>query len=562
MRDIAKALSLLIPTLDQISSISGVPGMSLGVFHEGEVVFRHNYGHRDAWSSPATSQTIYPIGSLTKSFTALLYGSLVADNLLDWDAPMRTSLPEFRSREPEINNYATAADLLSHRTGIPGYEFLYWASPLLLNDSAIIPMFASFPRENQFRQAWLYNNLGYGLVSLQMSHVTGQDYDKLIQARILEPLNMTRTGTKFDKESTEDVASVFLVTEDKEAIKNLRPFFLPGSAMIAAGGLASCVDDLLSFYQLLTQQLSEENESSDVPGTSPRLKRLETVVSPHAFIRSQRSGNLEQTYAMGWIRTQLPAELGIMGLNSGLVQEMPVVGRGSGSRLALYHQGNLPGATSAVYLFPETNSGVVVLANAFGLSDVPDWISQAIISTLFDDERSPDSYVKLAQEAVTNNQQYLNKTAEILKSLKRPGPNQEILGQYSGKYLSTSNPLFLEIYEFEGHLRVAFQGLPEQEFLLEWLYEDVFSWFPSSLEMMRRGRYPLPVSYYLLAFERDALGTVYGLRWPYSEDESTTYIFSKTSESQLNPTMQGSWELGSFGFLLILGVVVVLYRRF
>ncbi|KAK0721125.1 hypothetical protein B0H67DRAFT_486558 [Lasiosphaeris hirsuta] len=51
---------------------------------------------------------------------------------------------------------------------------------------------------------------------------------------------------------------------------------------------------------------------------------------------------------------------------------MPVAGQNSPSRLAVYHQGNLPGATSAVYLFPETQSGVVVLTNAYGLSDVAD----------------------------------------------------------------------------------------------------------------------------------------------------------------------------------------------
>jgi CubicO group peptidase (beta-lactamase class C family) len=239
---------------------------------------------------PTTSQTIYPIGSLTKSFTSLPYGSLVADELLDWDAPIRDSLPEFRSCEPEVDKYATAADLLSYRTCVPGGELLYWASPPLLNDSAIIPMFASFPQEDHFRQGWVYNNLGYGIVSLQMSRATGQAYDDLLRTRILQPFNMTRTGTKSDTESMGDVADVFLVTEDKEKVENRRPLFAPGSALIAAGGLTACVDDLLSFCRVLTRQLSEENESKDATGTSPLLKQLATFVSPHTFIKGQRSG--------------------------------------------------------------------------------------------------------------------------------------------------------------------------------------------------------------------------------------------------------------------------------
>lgn len=83
-----------------------------------------------------------------------------------------------------------------------------------------------------------------------------------------------------------------------------------------------------------------------------------------------------------------------MGLNPWLTK-MPIINT---SRIALYHQGNLPGATSAVYLFPETRSGIVVLGNGYGLSDAPDWIAQLIIEALFETESKTD-YVALAREA-------------------------------------------------------------------------------------------------------------------------------------------------------------------
>jgi hypothetical protein len=250
-----------------------------------------------------------------------------------------------------------------------------------------------------------------------------------------------------------------------------------------------------------------------------------------------------------------------MGLNPGLVRAFPVVGQKSNSRFALYHQGNLPGATSAVYLFPETNSGVVVLANAYGLSDVPDWISQAITSTLFDDGTPADEYARLAQEAVTNNQQYLSQTVEALRSLKQPNPEERVLGQYSGKYVNDGATFFLEIYEAGGRLRVAFQGQPEEEFFLEPLYEDVFSWFPSSLEIARRGRYAPPVSYYLLSFYRDAFGAISKLRRPHSEGDGSAHIFTNISASQLPRSAWKGWDFGLLSLLLVSGVVVILYRR-
>lgn len=142
MKNILAKLSLLAPTFDQIASLSGVPGVSIGVLHHGDVVFRYNYGYRDIESrEPTTTRTIYPIASLT----ALVYDSLVSDDILDWHSPIRNILPEFRSRAEEVERLASAADLLAHRTGIPGGETLYFHAQPLLNDSSIIPMFCAPP---------------------------------------------------------------------------------------------------------------------------------------------------------------------------------------------------------------------------------------------------------------------------------------------------------------------------------------------------------------------------------------------------------------------------------
>lgn len=89
--------------LCEIVLLSGVPGVSIGVLHHGDVVFCYNYGYRDMeLHEPVTTHTIYPIASLSKAITALVYGSLVSDGILDWHSPIHNILPEFCSTAQEV----------------------------------------------------------------------------------------------------------------------------------------------------------------------------------------------------------------------------------------------------------------------------------------------------------------------------------------------------------------------------------------------------------------------------------------------------------------------------
>ena len=77
-----------------------IPGIAIGVVHDGKVIYVKAYGQRDLEKKlPVTTETLFPIGSITKSFTATGLGMLVDDGVLDLDAPIRGYLPEFRLRD-------------------------------------------------------------------------------------------------------------------------------------------------------------------------------------------------------------------------------------------------------------------------------------------------------------------------------------------------------------------------------------------------------------------------------------------------------------------------------
>lgn len=287
MRSPAHLLPQLAPAIDKIASLSGVPGVSVGVIHDGHVVFRYNYGHGDvAAKTSTTSDTIYPIASLSKSFTAFLYASLVHDGLADWSTPIREILPDFHSASSEVSMEATPVDLISHRTGIAGGESLYWHGQPLLNDSDIIPVFGSQPSVHRFRTGWMYNNLGYAIVGLAMIALSGQTYSELFQSRIARPLGLDRTGLAFDQCESCDVAKAYLTTEDGTPFENENPLIPAGTAMVAAGAIRSSVNDLLVFYGSMLRQLGA---TADPDPSQYSLRGLPIITSANLPCKTVKS---------------------------------------------------------------------------------------------------------------------------------------------------------------------------------------------------------------------------------------------------------------------------------
>lgn len=283
MRNITAALTSLTPLWTQIANISSVPGVSIGVFHEGNVIFRNSIGYRDLEQRlPSTSDTVYPIGSLSKAFTASIYGSLVDEGVVAWDSPIRDILPDFSSGSSEVETLTNAIDLLSHRTGIVGGESLYFHAQPLLDDTSLVAAYAGLPQLGPFRSTTQYNNLGYGMVSQAMSQVTGKSYSDLLERYITQPLGLERTGVEFDRRHPLNTAEKYLVADDGSVIENPRSLYYEGTYMLASGGIWSSVNDLLTFYQEVLKAAAQE--ITDAEAFQPPLKQQSTILTGHTFL--------------------------------------------------------------------------------------------------------------------------------------------------------------------------------------------------------------------------------------------------------------------------------------
>src|SRR2546422_611302 len=93
-----------------------VPGLSVAVVKNGEVVLAKGYGVRRVGdSTPVDANTLFAIGSNTKAFTAAALGILVDEGKIAWDDPVIKHLTWFQMYDPYVTREITVRDLLTHR---------------------------------------------------------------------------------------------------------------------------------------------------------------------------------------------------------------------------------------------------------------------------------------------------------------------------------------------------------------------------------------------------------------------------------------------------------------
>ncbi|NRB53208.1 MAG: beta-lactamase family protein [Saprospiraceae bacterium] len=168
--------------------------VSAAIIKGEDIIWSKAYGVSDRSSSTkADSNTIFRVGSVTKSFTAVLMMQLEAEGLLDIEEPVEHYFPAVK----QIKGYSDSTrfsfrQLAAHTAGLqrePDWEDAYtgpiqdWEEKLL----ACIPKTAF---QSKLGEKYSYSNIGYGILGLALSKVAGKSYIELVQERIFKPLGM------------------------------------------------------------------------------------------------------------------------------------------------------------------------------------------------------------------------------------------------------------------------------------------------------------------------------------------------------------------------------------
>ncbi|MEE4295616.1 MAG: serine hydrolase domain-containing protein [Wenzhouxiangella sp.] len=176
----------------------GVPGGAYAVVHNGEIERVGTYGIRRVGShTPITADTVFRTASVSKTFAAQLTSLLVAENLLHWEDPVTTYLPDFRLKDPSATRQLKLHHLVGQSTGIVSnaYDNLLNANQSL---ERILPKFAELEPLCEPGSCYTYQNVLFAMVEPAIEQTTGQNYEVLLEERLFKPLNMHRSSVGFD----------------------------------------------------------------------------------------------------------------------------------------------------------------------------------------------------------------------------------------------------------------------------------------------------------------------------------------------------------------------------
>jgi CubicO group peptidase (beta-lactamase class C family) len=171
--DIVADLDVFIPTY---MSQEGIPGVTIALIRDGEVVWREGFGVANMLTRrPITPETLFEVASNSKVVTAYIALQLVDQGLLSLDAPLNDYLPEPWLPPSEYRDVISLRQVLSHSSGL---------GHLTLDRNNLFA-----PGEDYF-----YSGLGFGYLQAVIEQVTGQSLEQLAQEMVFTPLGMSSSS--------------------------------------------------------------------------------------------------------------------------------------------------------------------------------------------------------------------------------------------------------------------------------------------------------------------------------------------------------------------------------
>ena len=293
--------------------------------------------------TPVDGNTIFDIGSVTKTFVATVLAELVDQGVVKLSDPLEMYLPS-NVTVPSYNGYKiTLKDLATHSSGLP-----YWPAGWTWDKYYTTPQVYGFLANSTFEDepgtVAKYSNIGMGMLGQALSLKMGVPLIHLIEDRILNVLGMNSTGFAMNETGTlipEDIKSRFAVGHMVGNESKL--VFLP-QEVTAAGAMYSTVNDLLKYVSANLGLIDTKINPSMEETHSIRLPFYELQVP-----FKDPSGNESTPYAyegLSWFST---TNLGTQ---------------------VVWHNGGIDGYSSFVGFNPSKQIGLVILCSCF-FTDVP-----------------------------------------------------------------------------------------------------------------------------------------------------------------------------------------------
>jgi CubicO group peptidase (beta-lactamase class C family) len=335
---INSALAQLDPYIHSSLASTRVPGVSVAVVYNDQVVFLRGYGIRKVGETAQVDpDTVFEIASFSKPITSTILASLVGQRKISWDDRIVDIDPGFQLSSPETTREITIRDFLSHRSGLATesgdlLEDLGYSRPDILYRMRYLPL------PGQFRKTYAYSNFGYTTGAVAAATKIGKPWETIAEEQLYSILGMKSTSSRFsDYEDRANKAALHIFIDGEPVNRFLRE----ADAEAPAGGVSSSARDLAEWVRLQLndgkwngKQIVDANALTETH--KPQICRNPVDPAKPSVCPS------DQYYGLGWD-----------------------VGTNSEGHVQVSHSGAFfQGAATAVYLVPEEHIGVLALGNS------------------------------------------------------------------------------------------------------------------------------------------------------------------------------------------------------
>jgi CubicO group peptidase (beta-lactamase class C family) len=319
--------------LPQLMKEGNVPGLSLALLRDGQLVWQRGFGVKNAQTGdPVTVDTVYEAASLSKPVFTYAVLKLVESGKFDLDKPLTQYLPgQYDVGDDPRLNQITARHVLNHTTGFPNWR----------------------PRNGKLQihftpgSRFSYSGEGFVYLSKVIEHVTGDKLNDFVKQSVFDPLGMTRSSFVW-QESYDTLKTYVHNSKGNPGGQNK---LSPGTSNAAASLLTTAQD----FGRFVAAILN---------GTGLKKETLKLMLTPQVNVRAGGANSINRPDAkivpdVAW------------GLGWGL--------QTTGDGLAFWHWGDNGNSKAFIVAFPRQKVGIVFFANSSnGLSFVREIVDEAV----------------------------------------------------------------------------------------------------------------------------------------------------------------------------------------
>jgi CubicO group peptidase (beta-lactamase class C family) len=335
----APELKALIERLDGRASAElakdKVGSVTVGVVSGSHLVWTKSYGLADVEKKiPATADTVYRIGSITKQFTALMLLQLVQEGKVHLSDPVEKYFPEVNKIQGRLPNAPpiTLVQLATHTSGLeaePENLEKYLEGPVSEWEKVLIAALPQTRYADEPGTLFAYSNVGYAILGAALSRAAGQPYTEYVKQRIFLPLGMKDSFFEPDDKIRSRISRGYINEEGKLDTETAEREHQGRGYKVPNGAIYSTVGDMAKFVAF---EMGED---------VPQVLKKETLEESFERLVTVNPG-FKRGYGIGFQVLRL------------------------GDVILYGHSGGLAGYQAEAYFNRGSRIGVIILRNGIG----------------------------------------------------------------------------------------------------------------------------------------------------------------------------------------------------